>query len=397
MEAKNEKHKGIGFFRIPSVITTHGREFEDITTERRERWISAISRDDTRTKDVLESERVCGRHFVSGKPAQSWDKHNVDWIPTLNLGKNICKQKYVEAAAERVERAKARRKSAIERQEQEAAKKRKPLNQTGKRVCDIDFFGNVSSSSEREDDILSEAVEMMEFEPEEAGLTSVVSASCEEGDMSLNMAATVGSLAETQCDPSAVYSAIGEENAGSMAAMVISSAESPETQDTLLASATSASGEDSSDANLGLVATVADAETETEEFEYMFAWPQRYQAPGKDFFNSDEKVRFYTGLPSFEVLMVVFNHVSSHVTRKTQSLDRFQELVIVLMKLRLNVPFQDLAYRFMVSLSTVSRIFSSWLTVMDTRLYSLVFWPEREQLWRTMPMCFHYALEKKLQ
>ena len=50
-------------------------------------------------------ERVCGRHFVSGKPAQSWDKHNVDWIPTLNLGKKIYKEKNVEAAAERAVRA----------------------------------------------------------------------------------------------------------------------------------------------------------------------------------------------------------------------------------------------------------------------------------------------------
>ena len=122
---------------------------------------------------MLESERVCGRHFVSGKPAQSWDKHNVDWIPILNLGKRIYKEKKVKAATERAERAKARRKSAIERQEQEAAE-RKLLNQTGKRVCDIDFAGTASSSSERDGDILNEAVEMMGFEPEEAGLTSVV-------------------------------------------------------------------------------------------------------------------------------------------------------------------------------------------------------------------------------
>ena len=69
---------------------------------------------------------------------------------------------------------------------------------------------------------------------------------------------------------------------------------------------------------------------------------------------------------------------------------------MVLMKLRLNVPFQDLAYCFMVSLSTVSQIFSSWMIVRDTRLSSLVFWPEREQLWRTMPMCFQYAFGKKV-
>ena len=132
--SKSEKQKGKGFFCILSVITTQGQEFKNITTERRERSISAISQDNTRTKDVLESERVCGRHFVSGKPAQSWDKHNVDWIPTLNLGKKIYKEKNAEASTERAERAKARRKSAIERQEQEAAKKRKFLNQTGKCV-----------------------------------------------------------------------------------------------------------------------------------------------------------------------------------------------------------------------------------------------------------------------
>ena len=72
----------------------------------------------------------------------------------------------------------------------------------------------------------------------------------------------------------------------------------------------------------------------------------RYQAPNMDFFDTDDKVRFYTGLPSMEVLKVVFEHVSSHVTRQTQSLNRFQEFIILLMKLRLNAPLQDLAYRF---------------------------------------------------
>ena len=130
-----------------------------------------------------------------------------------------------------------------------------------------------------------------------------------------------------------------------------------------------------------------DTETQTEEFEYMFSRPSRYQAPDRDFFQTDDKVHFYTGLPSFEILMVAFEHVSPHVTRKTQSLSRFQEFVMVLMKLRLNVPLQDLAYRFMVSVPTVSRIFSSWMVVMDTRLFPLVSWPDREQLWKTMPIC----------
>ena len=121
----------------------------------------------------------------------------------------------------------------------------------------------------------------------------------------------------------------------------------------------------------------------------------RYQAPNKDFFDTDDKIRFYTGLPSMEVLRVVFEHVSPHVTRQTQSLNRFQEFIIVLMKLRLNAPLQDLAYRFVVSVSTILRIFFHWIVVMDKRLFRFVYWPDRDQLWRTMPQCFQYAFGKK--
>ena len=56
------------------------------------------------------------------------------------------------------------------------------------------------------------------------------------------------------------------------------------------------------------------------------------------FFDTDVIVRFYKGLPSMEILMVVFEPVSWHVTRQTQSLNRFQEFIIVPMKLRLNAP-----------------------------------------------------------
>ena len=55
-------------------------------------WISAISRDDL-TDDILERDRVCSQHFVSGEAAKGWDRFNVDWVPTLHLGsfKTACK------------------------------------------------------------------------------------------------------------------------------------------------------------------------------------------------------------------------------------------------------------------------------------------------------------------
>ena len=91
-------------------------------------------------------------------------------------------------------------------------------------------------------------------------------------------------------------------------------------------------------------------------------------------------------LPGFDVLNTTFRFVSPFVSRKSKTLTLFQEFVMVLIKLRLHVPLQDLAFRFGVSLSTVSRTFTSWLTVIDVRLSPLIRWSERDELWRTMPM-----------
>ena len=118
--------KSIRFYSVLSIITNQGEEFEELTRERRNLWISAIDRADLKTKNVLKNERVCSRHFVSGRPAANWDRFNEDWVPTLHLTKKEYKKEYkkkdVEAARERSERAKARRKSAIKRQEEEAVK-----------------------------------------------------------------------------------------------------------------------------------------------------------------------------------------------------------------------------------------------------------------------------------
>ena len=69
---------------------------------------------------------------------------------------------------------------------------------------------------------------------------------------------------------------------------------------------------------------------------------------------------------------------------------------MVLIKLWLNVSFQDLACRFNISLSSVSRIFNSWMTVMDARLSCFINWPDRKDFWKTMPMCFQYAFGRKV-
>ena len=140
----------------------------------------------------------------------------------------------------------------------------------------------------------------------------------------------------------------------------------------------------------------SDTKTQTSEFDYLFKETAKQESFTEVYFKCcDDKVKYYTGLPGLDMLMTTFNFVSPHSTRRSPSLSLFQDFIMVLKKLRLNVPLQDLAHRFDISLSTVSRIFSAWMTIMDIRLSPLISWPECEDLWCTMPKCFQYSFGKK--
>ena len=146
--SKSGKHKGLGFFRIPKIITNQGEEQEELTTRRRNKWISAVSHEDATNKRVLESERVCSKHFVFGEPAPDWDQFHVDWVPTVALGKKKYVEKDHENAAKRALRAKKRRQQVIERAKLEAAEKKKCVHKSGVPIAKIDFCEPTSSASE---------------------------------------------------------------------------------------------------------------------------------------------------------------------------------------------------------------------------------------------------------
>ena len=65
-------------------------------------------------------------------------------------------------------------------------------------------------------------------------------------------------------------------------------------------------------------------------------------------FQADEiKVKFYTGLPSFLTMRILFDFIAPNVKEHHRSsLSNFQQFLLVLMKLRLNLMDLDLAYRF---------------------------------------------------
>ena len=70
--------------------------------------------------------------------------------------------------------------------------------------------------------------------------------------------------------------------------------------------------------------------------------------------------------------------------------ENFNSLIL---KSQLDLPYKDLAYRFDVS-TTISKIFYKWLSTMDGKQDSLIIWPGRDSLWKTMLMCFRACLGK---
>ena len=118
----------------------------------------------------------------------------------------------------------------------------------------------------------------------------------------------------------------------------------------------------------------------------------------------DDKVLFYTGFPNYTALKVCYNYLGPAVDnltywgskRDSQSkchgrnrlLPPIEEFYMVLVRLRLGLFEKDLADRFNVSISTVSRICPTWITFLYMRFKELSLWPSRDLVQTYMPRSF---------
>ena len=82
------------------------------------------------------------------------------------------------------------------------------------------------------------------------------------------------------------------------------------------------------------------AATQITEFEYLFKVTVVQPFTEEYSVDDEAKVRLYTGLPSFDVFKVTFVFITPFVTRESKTLTLFKEFIMVLIKLRLNVPQQ---------------------------------------------------------
>ena len=125
--------------------------------------------------------------------------------------------------------------------------------------------------------------------------------------------------------------------------------------------------------------------------------------------DDDSKVTFYTGFPSFSTLKACYDFLGPSVNNlkyskkqeesaiqsgvennrlRQRSLPPIEEFFMTLVRVRLGLVEQDLAYRFGVSQSTVSRITCTWINLLFVKLKELPLWPPRELVKARMPQQF---------
>ena len=115
----------------------------------------------------------------------------------------------------------------------------------------------------------------------------------------------------------------------------------------------------------------------------------------EDFKENDGMVKFYTGLPNWQVFNAVMTLVASSLPEAPNSkITTFQMLLMFFMKIRLNLFEEDIGYRFGVHKATVSRNFHKVLDVMYVKLSHLIKWPSREILRDTLPSSFRRFFKK---
>ncbi|XP_037502715.2 uncharacterized protein LOC119377213 [Rhipicephalus sanguineus] len=290
----------VGLHSLPKIITRQCERTRILSEKRRGLWLASINRKDLKN---LENVRVCGRHFITGRPSQLMDDSNPDWAPTQHLGHG-----------------------------------------SDRPVTDVARFKRSKERSKKKERAIaaaSVAVQHPESQPE-CGMELPVSTSDSESD-------------KTHTDMQ-----------------------------------TDLTGQ-------SIEALEADNRRLSSELHTLKKQKELLEVTEESLRQDDAKVAFYTGIVNYPALLAIFELVEPAVKHTPQNgLPKFEEFIMFLMKLKFNFPHQDLAYRFHISCSTVSRTFEKWLDAAFVRLKTQIVWPSRRDIQKTMPQAFLTSFGSKV-
>lgn len=130
--------------------------------------------------------------------------------------------------------------------------------------------------------------------------------------------------------------------------------------------------------------------------------------------NDSSAILFYTGFPSYDALIAFFNYIKPKITKMqywkgenllkesqpyqsdenkkkpgpSRKLAPLDEFLLVLMRLKAGLFVQDLADRFGISISSISRICITWVNFLYYELKDLFPFPSQELVRKNMPREF---------
>ncbi|XP_060578163.1 uncharacterized protein LOC132735245 [Ruditapes philippinarum] len=244
-------------YRLPKVIKHQGEKTQQLSQDRRDKWLANIARVDLKASSY-DNLRICSDHFIN-KPADLYDQLNPDWAPTVKMGR-----------------------------------------------CHV--LKTPTPTKSRYNRSLIRSSKKLDT----AAASALLELSCgnSETDPDLEMESGTASQTDVTCSL--------------LKAM------------------------DSEVQRLQMENARLQQKVDSQNFDLPF------------FYGDDAKVKYYTGLTNFSVLKALYDYVEPDIpiTHKS-ALNKFQQLMVVLMKLRLNASNQDLAVRFGVSDTTISRVFQT--------------------------------------
>ncbi|XP_056441445.1 uncharacterized protein LOC130391619 isoform X1 [Gadus chalcogrammus] len=104
--------------------------------------------------------------------------------------------------------------------------------------------------------------------------------------------------------------------------------------------------------------------------------------------DTNAKIIFFTGLQSLQMVMWLLDIVKRSTLVLKGGLSWENHLLLVLMKVRLGLTNRDLAYRFGLPFSTVSKILRDWIPMLSSIVKPLIMWPSKDAVRANMPKCF---------
>ena len=308
---------------------------------KRQRWLQALGLKDD---DIGSHDRVCSRHFPEGD-AKSHD-------PQLNLGKRFASPK--KRWTGRAKRAKRREGARILFDEESHS------TTSTKDPSSGSASANDGEGVERRPLLVAEVGEQLETDYLLYELPT---------DDSLSTATSSGAL-------SSPFSSVSASD-NSTRVLV----------------------------DKALLSRIELLEAENKDLKFKLSKMSRKTFSVEDVAGNDDLVKLYTGFTTYSVFLAFYEFLGSsvnelayrgvsqraHKRQRRRKLDSLNQLFLTLVKLRLNLRNKDLAFRFGICESLVSRYVTTWICFLYHHLKEVKWMPEVEQVRATLPHSFRQA------